>query len=55
MPKKKVDAETSAAAAAMGRKGGPARAKSLTKARRSEIAAAAARARWGEKAEKKED
>ncbi len=32
--------------AAAGRKGGQARAKSLTPARRSEIAAAAAEARW---------
>lgn len=30
-----------------GLKGGPARAKSLTKERRSEIARKAARARWG--------
>ena len=35
------------AAQALGRKGGAARAKSLTKERRAEIARAAAKARWG--------
>jgi len=50
MAKKKVDKETSEAAAAMGRKGGPARAKALTAKRRREIAEAGARARWGGKA-----
>jgi hypothetical protein len=35
------------AAAALGRKGGAARAKSLTSKKRKEIAALAARARWG--------
>lgn len=49
MAKKKVDPETSAAAAAMGRKGGPARAKSLTAKRRKEIASDAAKARWADK------
>jgi len=34
----------------MGRKGGPARAKSLTAKRRREIMAAGARARWSGKA-----
>ena len=38
-----------AAAAAMGRKGGPARAKSLTAKRRKEIASEAAKARWADK------
>jgi hypothetical protein len=49
MAKKKIDPETSAAAAAMGRKGGPARAKALTAKRRKEIAAKAAATRWAEK------
>lgn len=49
MAKKKVDPETSAAAAAMGRKGGPARAKSLTAKRRKEIASEAAKTRWADK------
>lgn len=44
------------AAVALGRlgglKGGPARAKSLTKHKRSEIAKKAAAARWGEKGKK---
>jgi hypothetical protein len=48
--KKRVDADVSAAAAAMGRKGGANRAKSLTAARRAEIASEAAKARWGDKA-----
>lgn len=45
--------EASSAAAALGRlgglKGGPARAKKLSSKRRSEIAKAAAAARWGTK------
>ena len=49
MAKKRVDPETSEAAAAMGRKGGPARAKKLSPARRKQIASEAAKARWGEK------
>lgn len=49
MAKKRVDPETSAAAAAMGRKGGPARAKSLTAAERKAIASNAAKARWKDK------
>jgi hypothetical protein len=53
MGKKKADPETNAAAAAMGRKGGPARAKKLTAKRRKEIAAAGAKARWGDKKEPK--
>lgn len=56
MPKKQIDPEVSAAAAAMGRKGGPARAKSLSKARRKEIATKAAETRWanaGKQAAKK--
>jgi hypothetical protein len=40
----------SEAAAAMGRKGGPARAKKLSAKRRKEIAIAGAKARWGDKA-----
>jgi hypothetical protein len=44
-----VDPEVSAAAAAMGRKGGPARAAALSGKRRKEIAKAAALARWGSK------
>lgn len=44
--KKVVDPAVSAAAAAMGRKGGPARAKSLTKAERSAIAKQGAEVRW---------
>jgi hypothetical protein len=36
----------SSAAAALGRKGGPARAKALSKAQRQEIAKKAAQARW---------
>ena len=36
----------------MGRKGGPARAESLTAKRRKEIAQKAARARWGKKEKK---
>ena len=39
----------SEAAAAMGRKGGPARAKKLSAKRRTEIAKAGAQARWGGK------
>ena len=39
----------SEAAAAMGRKGGPARAKKLSATRRTEIAKAGAQARWGGK------
>ena len=39
----------SEAAAAMGRKGGPARAKKLSAKRRKEIAKAGAIARWGNK------
>ena len=46
--KKKIDPEMSAAAAAMGRKGGPARAKALTKERRREIARKAAQKRWAD-------
>jgi len=46
---KNIDPETSAAAAAMGRKGGAARAKVLSKARRKQIASEGARARWGDK------
>ncbi len=38
--------EKDEAAAALGRKGGPARAKALTPERRSEIARKAAKARW---------
>jgi hypothetical protein len=53
MAKKKIDPEMSAAAAAMGRKGGPARAKSLTAKRRKEIASEAAKARWADKDTKK--
>ena len=49
MAKKTIDPETSAAAAAMGRKGGPARAKSLTAKRRKEIAIKAAKTRWRNK------
>jgi len=52
--KRVVDSETSAAAAAMGRKGGPARAKALSKARRKEIASGAAKARWKDRKAKKE-
>jgi hypothetical protein len=37
------------AAVALGRKGGQARAKALTKKRRSEISKRAAQARWGAK------
>lgn len=40
------DAAVSSAAAAMGRKGGPARARALSPERRSEIAKRAALARW---------
>ena len=36
-------------AQAMGRKGGPARAKALSKERRQEIARSGAEARWGKK------
>ena len=47
------ESEASSAAAALGRlgglKGGPARAKALTAKKRSEIAKAAAAARWGHK------
>ena len=39
----------SKAAAELGRKGGAARAKKLSKKRRQEIAKAAAKVRWGEK------
>jgi hypothetical protein len=39
----------SAAAAALGRKGGPARAKALTPAQRSAIAKKGAAVRWGVK------
>jgi len=39
----------SEAVAAMGRKGGPARAKKLSAKRRTEIAKAGAQARWGGK------
>lgn len=46
MGKKPVEPDTSDVAAAMGRKGGAARAKALTKARRKEIASEAANARW---------
>jgi hypothetical protein len=52
MRKKPVDPAVSAAAAAMGRKGGPARAKKLTAKQRKEIAVKAAEARWGSSAEK---
>ena len=41
--------EKNEAAAAMGRLGGPARAKALTKAQRKAIAKKAAEARWGHK------
>jgi hypothetical protein len=48
---REIPPEVSAAAAALGRrgglKGGPARAAALTAKKRSEIAKAAARARWG--------
>lgn len=48
--------EAKAAAAALGRlgglKGGPARAKSLSANKRSEIAKKAAAARWGDKTDK---
>ena len=50
---KDIDPETSAAAAAMGRKGGVARAKALSRARRKQIASDGARARWGDKKEDK--
>jgi len=43
----------SEAASAMGKKGGPARAKALSASRRSEIAQKAAAARWGNEAKKK--
>lgn len=49
--KKTVDPDVSAAAAALGRKGGPARAKVLSSKRRKEIAVKAAEARWGKKAD----
>jgi len=39
--------------ASLGRKGGPARAESLTAEQRKEIAKKAAEARWGKKAAKK--
>ena len=39
--------DKNAAAAELGRKGGAARAKKMTPARRAEIAKAAAKARWG--------
>ena len=52
MAKEKEQARSpmSEAAAAMGRKGGPARAKKLSAKRRKEIAKAGAAARWGKKA-----
>lgn len=46
---RKADRERQAAAALLGKQGGHARAKALTPARRKEIAAAAARKRWGNK------
>jgi hypothetical protein len=49
---KKKDNAVSEAAAAMGRKGGPARAKNLSAKRRKEIAQAGAAARWGKGAKK---
>jgi hypothetical protein len=48
--KETEETRISNAAAALGRKGGPARAKALSKARRQEIARKAARARWGKNA-----
>jgi hypothetical protein len=47
---RKEDRDRQAAAALMGKQGGKARAKSLTPERRKEIAQAAARKRWGDKA-----
>ena len=47
MAKKKK--EKNEAAAALGRLGGPARAKALSKERRAEIARTAAQVRWAEK------
>jgi hypothetical protein len=49
MPKKPVDPETRAAAAALGRKGGTARAKKLSAKRRAEIAKKAAETRSSRK------
>ncbi|MCC6789343.1 MAG: RNA-binding protein [Hyphomonadaceae bacterium] len=53
MAKKKAEPEKNAAAVALGRlgglKGGAARAKSLSKKRRSEIAKKAAAKRWAKK------
>lgn len=53
MAKKKVEPEKNPAAVALGRlgglKGGAARAKALTKKRRSEIAKKAAAKRWAKK------
>ena len=46
LDKKVPSGRVSAARRASGRKGGPARAKSLTSAQRSEIARTAAEARW---------
>jgi hypothetical protein len=47
--KTKDQDKMSNAAAALGRKGGAARAKALTKAQRQESAKKAAAARWGKK------
>jgi hypothetical protein len=44
-----TDGGKNAAAVALGRKGGRARAKSMSKAKRSEIAKKAAKARWKQK------
>jgi hypothetical protein len=48
--KEQTRSPISEAAAAMGRKGGPARAKKLSAKRRKEIAKEGAQARWGKKA-----
>ena len=50
---KHEDQKIANAAAALGRRGGPARAKALTKARRQEIAKKAIAARWAKKQEEK--
>ena len=49
MEEKKIPNPVSEAAAAMGRLGGPARAKKLSSKRRKEIAQEGAEARWGKK------
>lgn len=55
-PQEEIPPEVSAAAAALGRrgglKGGPARARQLSKARRAEIARKAAQARWKDRERK---